>query len=295
MAMKQGNAGSGGATAGEAARRFVRVDSGERGAEAELAAWLDDRPENEPALERVELAVALGKRLAADPGSALYAEAAAAARAAPRRRTIGGALAWGGALAAAVLLAVLVVPDSPPRSGPPELAPLPTAWSVSVDAPTNAVAVLPSGAVVDASAVAVLPFATAGDAALAAGLERDVAASLRTVPGLYVIADAAVAPYAATQLDAAEIGNQLGARGLVDAAVELVDGRVRVSARLREAATGATLWEADLDRPVDELGAVRYEIAESVAATMLDSSLREQVARTAQSSAPNSFSKPLPQ
>jgi TolB-like protein len=197
-----------------------------------------------------------------------------------------------------VLLAVsgvLLLPDSARRSEATDLTPLPTAQAVTVDAPRNAVAVLPSGVVVDASAVAVLPFATAGDAMLAAGLERDVAASLRTVPGLYVIADAAVAPYAATQLDAAEIGRQLGARGLVDAAVELVDGRVRVSARLREAATGATVWETDFDRPVDGLGALRYEIAESVAATMLDSGLREQVAPAWQSSAPVSFSKPLPQ
>jgi TolB-like protein len=293
--MKQGNASSGDATAGEAARRFVRVDARERGAEAELAAWLDERPENERALERVELAVAIGKRLAADRGSALYAEAAAAARPVPRPRTVGRALTWGGALAAAVLLAVLVLPDSPPRSRTPELAPLPAARAVTVDAPSNPIAVLPSGAVIDASAVAVLPFATVGDATLAAGLERDVVASLRTVPGLYVIADEAVQPYAATQLDAAEIGGQLGARGLVDAAVELVDGRVRISARLRDAATGATLWQTDLDRSVDELGAVRYEIAESVAATMLDSGLREQAARSGRSSASVSFSKPLPQ
>jgi TolB-like protein len=92
-----------------------------------------------------------------------------------------------------------------------------------------------------------------------------------------------------------EIGSQLGARGLVDAAVELVGGRVRVSARLREAATGTTLWQTDVDRPVDELNAIRYEIAESVAATMLDSGLRAQLAREARSSAPVSYGKPFQQ
>jgi TolB-like protein len=292
--MKQGNARGGRATAGEAARRFVRADAAERGADSELAAWLAERPEHERALERVELAAALGMRLAADPGSALYAEAAAAARVRPRPRIVGRVLAWGGALAAAVLVAVLLL-SLPPSSGSPEHAPLPTAQAVTVDAPTNPVAVLPNGAVVDASAVAVLPFAAGRDAALAAGLERDVVASLRTVPGLYVIGEAAVQPYAATQLGAAEIGGQLGARGLVDASVDLVDGRVRVSARLREAATGAILWQADIDRPVDELGAVRYEMAENVAATMLDSRLREQSVPAGRSNAAASFSKPLPQ
>jgi TolB-like protein len=99
------------------------------------------------------------------------------------------------------------------------------------------------------------------------------------VPGLYVIADAAVRPYADTELGAAEIGGLLGARGLVEASVELVDGRVLVSARLREADTGATLWQTQVDRPVDELRAVRTEIAEHVATAMFDSSLRAQATR----------------
>jgi TolB-like protein len=293
--MKQGNATGGGATAGEAARRFVRADGGESGADAELCEWLKEGPENERALERVELVVALGTRLAADPRSALHAEAAAAGRVRPRSRMVRRALAWGGALVAAMLVAVLLLPDAPPRSNGPELVPLRAAQRAAVDAPGDPVTVLPSGAVVDASAVAVLPFAAASDATLAQELERDVVAALRTVPGLYIVAADAVQPYADTDLAAAEIGSQLGVRGLVDGAVELVDGRVRVSARLREAATGATLWQTDVDRPVEELGAIRYEIAESVAATMLDSGLREQLAREARSSAPVSSSKPIPQ
>ena len=282
------------AGAGTAAHRFVSVDAGEQGADVALASWLAERPGHERELERVELAAVLGKRLAAEPGSALHAEAAAAALV-RSRRWVGRALAWGGALAAAVLVAVFLLPDEPPRPGGPELAPLRAAERVNIDAPSDAAGVLPTGVVVDLSAVAVLPFSTSGDPVLAARLERDVAASLRTVPGLYVIADDAVRPYLDTQLDTAEIGGQLGARGLVDAGVELVDGRVHVSARLREAATGATLWQTDVDRPLDELAAVRYEIAESVAATMLDSSLREQAARAGRAGAPVSVSKPIPQ
>ena len=278
---------------GLAAHRFVSVDAGEQGADVALASWLDERPEHERALERVELASALARQLAADPSSALYAEAALAARRVSQRRPWSRALAWGGALAAAALVVVSLLPESPPR--PAVLAPLRAADRVTVDAPRDSVAMLPTGVVVDASAVAVLPFAMAGDASLARGLERDVAAALRTVPGLYIIADAAVQPYAATDLAAAEIGTQLGVRGLVDAAVELVDGRVRVSARLREAATGATLWQTDADRPVEELDAMRDEIAESVADAMLDASAREPLAREARSRANVSSSKPLPQ
>ena len=194
-----------------------------------------------------------------------------------------------------LLVVIVLVPDAVSPSGEPEPVALQAAQLVAVSAPSNPVTVLRTGVVVDASAVAVLPFVSSGDSTLATGLERDVVASLRRVPGLYVIAHNAVQPYAATELDAAEIGGLLGARGIVDAAVDLVDGRIRASARLRDAATGATLWRADVDRSVDELRAIRYEIAESVAATMLDSSLREQVVRADRSSAPFGASKPFHQ
>ncbi len=278
--------------AGEAGRWYVRVDAGAADAAA-LSAWLDEKPQNERALERVELAVALGRRLAADPGSALHAAAAEAARALPRKHMRARPLAWGGALAATLLVAAFVVRDAGPPASPPETVMMEAARVVAFDAPSNPIAVLPSGAVVDASAVAVLPFAASGDTTLAEGLERDVVAALRTVPGLYVIADAAVSSYAYTDLSPAEIGGQLGARGIVDAAIEVVDGRVRVNVRLRETTTGATLWRTDLDTPVDELRAVRTEIAEHVAAAMLDSSLRAPVARADDSNAAYAASKPL--
>jgi TolB-like protein len=276
----------------QAARWFVRVDAGERGADAELARWVAERPANERALERVELAAELGRRLAADPHSALYAESAKAADAPSRRRRSAAPwLTFGGALAAALLSAVFVV-RAPGPSTAPAPAEITAARLVAVDAPSNPVAVLPTGVVVDASAVAVLPFAAPGDTTLARGLEREVVEALRTVPGLYVIADAAVSSYAATELSPSELGGQLGARGIVDAAVELVDGRVRVDARLRETTTGATLWRAELDRPVDELRAIRDEVANQIAGAMLDSSLRAQFARVDGSSA-LSASKPL--
>jgi len=280
-------------TAAEAARRYVRAEAGEHGAAADLASWLEERPEHERALERIDLAMALGKRLAESPVSALHFEALRAANAAPRRHALRYGLAWGGALAAAALAAVLLVPGAAPPPADSAAAVLRAAERVTVDAPGNSAAVLPSGVVVDASAVAVLPFAAAGDATLARGLQRDVVAALRGVPGLYVIAGDAVQPYAATELSAADIGGQLGARGIVEAVVELADGRVRVSAQLRDAATGATLWRTDVARPVDELSAMRYEIAENVAAAMFDSDLRELAARAGRASAPVSASKPL--
>ena len=50
-----------------------------------------------------------------------------------------------------------------------------------------------------------------------------------------------------------------------------------VDVQLRESATGATLWEGRFDRPVDDLRAVRDEMADRIAAAMLDASLRPEV------------------
>jgi TolB-like protein len=177
----------------------------------------------------------------------------------------------------------------------PDVATIEAANLVAFDAPSNPVAMLPTGVVVDASAVAVLPFASRGGATLADGLEREVAATLRTVPGLYVIADAAVEPYAATDLSASQVGELLGARGLVDASVELIEGRVLVDAQLRETATGETLWQAQFDRPVDELRAVRDEMADGIAGVMLDPGLRAPPAIGAGSDDGVSASKPFQQ
>jgi ferric-dicitrate binding protein FerR (iron transport regulator) len=69
---------------GEAAGRFVSLDAGEQGADVALASWLAERPQHERALERVELAAVLGKRLAAEPGARCM-------RRLPRRRASGRA------------------------------------------------------------------------------------------------------------------------------------------------------------------------------------------------------------
>lgn len=289
--MNRTDAANDSATA-EAARRFVRGDSG-RAPDGAAEGWTAADPANEGAMQRVELAVELARRLAAESTSVLHLEAVRAAHGAPRRAPRAAVLAWGTGIAAAVLVTVFAVLQTRPSSAPAPAA-IDAARRVAIDAPSTTAAVLPNGIVVDASSVAVLPFAGA-DASLAAGLERDVAAALRTVPGLYVVADAAVQPYADTDIAAAELGGLLGARGLVDGAVTLVDGRVHVSARLREAATGETLWQTEVDRPADQLAGIRNEIADRVAAALFEPSARERVVREGRDDAPASPSKPFQQ
>jgi ferric-dicitrate binding protein FerR (iron transport regulator) len=68
--MKEASGTNDGAEA--AARKFVRADSGgDALADAALAGWLAAHPDNERALQRVELAVGLARPRAAAPSSSL--------------------------------------------------------------------------------------------------------------------------------------------------------------------------------------------------------------------------------
>ena len=239
-----------------------------------FGAWLDASPAHERAMERVELAIELARQLAMDP------EITAAGRA-PRRRRVTLGLAAAAALAVAVAAAIAIAPWAA------RLVRLPVVQSelratamAGLPAPASSVVVLPDGVVVDGGSVALLPFTSGADAdTLAMGLEADVAAALRGVPGLYVVAGAATAPYtAAMDLSAAEVGSQLGARGLVDARVLRAGARVHITAELRDARSGTVLWESDLDEPVDRLAQVRDVIADGIALTLLGSSTQATTA-----------------
>jgi len=232
---------------------------------ARFGAWLDASPAHERELERVELAIELARHLAADPDVA-----AAVSRPARRWKPLG--LAAAAALIVAIATAISIAPWAARFVRQPEVrAELRAAAMAGFPAPPSSAVTLPTGVVVDGSSVALLPFAAgANSETLAMGLEGDVAAALRGVPGLYVIAGAATAPYtAALDLSAVDVGSQLGARGLVDARVLRAGARVHITAELRDARNGTVLWQSDLDEPVDRLAHVRDVIADGIALTLL--------------------------
>ena len=238
---------------------------------ARFRAWLDASPAHEREMERVELAIELARQLATDP------EITAAANRPPRRRWTTLGVAAAAALAVAVATALWIAPWAARLGRLPTVQPeLRAAAMAGFPAPASSVVVLPTGVVVDGGSVALLPFTSGADAdTLATGLETDVAAALRGVPGLYVVSGMATAPYAAAlDLSAAEVGSQLGARGLVDARVLRTGARVHITVQLRDARSGTVVWQSDLDEPVDRLAHVRDVIADGIALTLLGSSIQ---------------------
>jgi TolB-like protein len=300
-----------------AAEWFVALDSSpsDEVCAARLAAWLDRAAEHEVELERCDAAVEIARGLAGDPelrwaydeAAALASGDPAASRRAVARRTL-RRFGWAAGLAAASLAAVAAFWLARETRGPtlsPALSRLTTVAdsivgtpsaelgagtpsaelgaSIAAAAAAYPIARLPSGVVVDASSVAVLPFTARADEgratrALAASLSRDIGSALATLPGVYVVGAPHAAAYLGTELDASELGEQLGVRGVVVGELAEHDGQIRVSAELRDAATDEPLWQADYERPADDLVSLADEIGGEITAALIDPARRARAA-----------------
>ena len=75
-----------------------------------------------------------------------------------------------------------------------------------------------------------------------------------------------------------EIGRALGAGYVVEGSVRRAGDRVRITAQLVDAATGAHLWAERWDRPLEDVFAVQDEIARGIVATVAARVLEESEA-----------------
>jgi TolB-like protein/DNA-binding winged helix-turn-helix (wHTH) protein/Tfp pilus assembly protein PilF len=129
--------------------------------------------------------------------------------------------------------------------------------------PSTALAELPS------RTVAVLPFKNlstdARDEFFAFGVAESVLHRLANVPDLTLIARTSSFAFWDKPTDARNIGRTLNARYLVEGSVQREGDRLRVTAQLIDAATGAHVWSLRFDRTIDDIFAVEDEISQGVA------------------------------
>jgi len=129
--------------------------------------------------------------------------------------------------------------------------------------------------------VAVLPFENlSSDPAnkyLALGMAEMVLNRLASVSGLVVIARASSFKAAEGSVDARETGKVLNARYLVEGSVQREGEKLRVTARLIDAQSGAQLQALHFDRALADVFSIQDEIAEKVAAA-LEASLSDTAA-----------------
>jgi TolB-like protein len=123
--------------------------------------------------------------------------------------------------------------------------------------------------------IAVLPFKFSGDPAIAAfaeGLTEDIVAGLSRFPYLRVIARSSTAHYLAETVAARRIGNELGARYVIEGSLRQADGKMRFGARLVDTDSGEHLWAETFERAWREEGIFKLqdEITDLVVAPIGD-------------------------
>ncbi|WP_407119131.1 winged helix-turn-helix domain-containing tetratricopeptide repeat protein [Bradyrhizobium sp. LMG 9283] len=131
----------------------------------------------------------------------------------------------------------------------------------------------PSGleypALPDKPSIAVLPFANlSGDteqAYFADGIAEDIITALTRFRWFFVIARSSSFTYRGGTVDVKQIARELGVRYVLEGSVRRSANRVRISAQLVDATTGAHIWAERYDRDLAEIFVVQDEITERVA------------------------------
>jgi TolB-like protein len=115
----------------------------------------------------------------------------------------------------------------------------------------DAAALRPSGGLPlpDKPSLAVMPFQNmSGDPEqeyFADGMVEEITTALSQIRWLFVIARNSSFTYKGQAADVRQVGRELGVRYVLEGAVRKAGGRVRISAQLIDAMTGAHLWATD--------------------------------------------------
>ncbi len=101
------------------------------------------------------------------------------------------------------------------------------------------------------------------------GITEDIITGLARFRSLFVIARNSSFAFRGKSTDLAEIGRRLGVSYLLEGSVRRAGARVRITAQLIEAATGAHLWAERYDRSLDDVFAVQDEVAQTIVSTLV--------------------------
>ncbi len=129
-----------------------------------------------------------------------------------------------------------------------------------------------SNQIVGRLSIAVLPFENLdrSDATgrLSDGIARDTITDLARYRDLDVIARNSTAIYKDKAIDAQTVGEDLGVRYVLEGSIQRAPERVRVTAQLIDAESGAHLWSERWDRPANDVFAIQTEVAERVTSAL---------------------------
>ena len=125
----------------------------------------------------------------------------------------------------------------------------------------------------DRPSIAVLPFDNLSgqpeETYFSDGITEDIITGLARFRSLFVIARNSSFAFRGKTLDLTEIGRKLGVSFILEGSVRRAGQRVRITAQLIEAASGAHLWAERYDRSLDDIFAVQDEVAQTIVSTLV--------------------------
>src|SRR5208282_4490564 len=126
----------------------------------------------------------------------------------------------------------------------------------------------PALALPDKPSIAVLPFQNmSGDAEqdyFVDGMVEEIITALSRIRWLFVIARNSTFTYKGQSIDVKRVGREFGVRYVLEGSVRKGGGRVRITAQLIEAATGAHLWADRFDGSLEDVFDLQEKVASSV-------------------------------
>ena len=100
------------------------------------------------------------------------------------------------------------------------------------------------------------------------GMAEELINALTQIPALRVVSRTSSFQFKGKTDDARTIGQRLGVRTLLEGSVRTAGERMRIGARLTNAADGYQLWSSQYDREMKDIFAVQDEIAGSILAAL---------------------------
>jgi adenylate cyclase len=150
----------------------------------------------------------------------------------------------------------------------------PTAVHASSDPPLS-----------DKPSIAVLPFANiSGDPEqeyFADGMVEEIITALSRIRWLFVIARNSTFTYKGQAINVKRVGRELGVRYVLEGSVRKGGGRVRITAQLIEAETGAHLWADRFDGSLEDIFELQDKVSSSVVGVIEPALQEAETARSA--------------
>jgi adenylate cyclase len=142
----------------------------------------------------------------------------------------------------------------------------------------------PALALPDRPSIAVLPFGNvSGDTEqdyFCDGITEDIITELSRFSDLFVIARNSSFQYKGKAVDVRKIAGELGVRYVLQGSIRRASDRVRISAQLADAVTGAHRWAERYDRQLEDVFAIQDEMARTIVAILAAHVNKAEIERT---------------